>query len=67
MSDDRVTASVRGYMPAHELYLDGLRTGFFEEVSRRGRMQVRVPLDWERSVVAYEVIGGEEVSPTGMD
>lgn len=50
MSDEQVRAFVDGYMPSYEMYLDGLRDGFFED---RGRM-VRVVLDRERGVEKLE-------------
>jgi D-glycerate 3-kinase len=50
MSDTQVRAFVDGYMPSYEIYLDQLRSGFFED---KGRM-VRVVLDKERSVERIE-------------
>ncbi|KAF2018077.1 P-loop containing nucleoside triphosphate hydrolase protein [Aaosphaeria arxii CBS 175.79] len=55
MKDEAVVAFVKGYMPGYELYLDGLRKGFFEPGSGR---QVRVVLDRERNVEKVEVIWG---------
>ncbi|KAF1814717.1 P-loop containing nucleoside triphosphate hydrolase protein, partial [Eremomyces bilateralis CBS 781.70] len=43
MAEGEVVEFVRRYMPAYELYLDGLRKGFFEGVGR-GKVQVRVLL-----------------------
>ncbi|KAF2256716.1 P-loop containing nucleoside triphosphate hydrolase protein [Trematosphaeria pertusa] len=51
MKDEEVAAFIDGYMPAYELYLDGLRKGFFDAESGR---QVRVVLDKERSVGKVE-------------
>ncbi|KAK7187258.1 d-glycerate 3-kinase [Paraphaeosphaeria sporulosa] len=53
MSDESVRAFVRGYMPAYELYLEGLRGGFFGQGSGR---HVRVVMDKERGVEKVEVI-----------
>ncbi|KAJ4303345.1 hypothetical protein N0V90_002238 [Kalmusia sp. IMI 367209] len=53
MSDDGVRAFVRGYMPAYELYLEGLRDGFFGSGSER---HIRVLMDRERGVEKVEVI-----------
>ncbi|KAF2280572.1 P-loop containing nucleoside triphosphate hydrolase protein [Westerdykella ornata] len=53
MSYEAVAAFVRGYMPAYELYLDGLRSGFF---ARNTGRQIRVVLDGERNVADLEVI-----------
>lgn len=53
MSDDGVRAFVRGYMPAYELYLGGLREGFFGSGSGR---HVRVIMDKERGLERVEVI-----------
>lgn len=50
MSDDQVRAFIDGYMPSYELYLDGLRGGFFEG---KGRM-VRVVLDLSRRIERVE-------------
>jgi len=47
MSDEQVRGFIDGYMPSYEIYLDGLRTGLFEE---KGRM-VRVELHKGRGVV----------------
>jgi D-glycerate 3-kinase len=51
MSDETVVAFVRGYMPSYELYLDGLREGFFENESGK---QIRVVLDRDRKVERVE-------------
>jgi D-glycerate 3-kinase len=53
MTDDSVRAFVRGYMPGYELYLDGLRQGFFGPESGR---QVRVVMDKERAVEKVEIV-----------
>lgn len=53
MNDEAVVAFVKGYMPGYELYLDGLRAGFFRSKSKR---QVRVVLDRERNVEKVEII-----------
>jgi D-glycerate 3-kinase len=52
MSDEAVVKFVMGYMPGYELYLDGLREGFF---GLEGK-QVRVVLNKERGVEKVEVI-----------
>jgi D-glycerate 3-kinase len=54
MSDEGVVAFVKGYMPGYELYLEGLREGFFEKKGE-GR-QVRVVLNKERGVEKVEVV-----------
>jgi D-glycerate 3-kinase len=46
MSDQHVQDFVDGYMPSYEMYLEGLREGFFED---EGRL-IRVVLNRERSV-----------------
>lgn len=53
MTDEAVVAFVRGYMPAYELYLDGLREGFFEAGKER---QVRVVLNRERNCEKLEIL-----------
>ncbi|KAF1979977.1 P-loop containing nucleoside triphosphate hydrolase protein [Bimuria novae-zelandiae CBS 107.79] len=53
MSDESVRAFVRGYMPAYELYLEGLREGLFGEGSGR---HVRVLMDRERGAEKVELI-----------
>lgn len=51
MADEEVIKFVKGYMSAYELYLDQLRSGFFEsDRSRTDRGQLRVVLDKERKV-----------------
>ncbi|PVI07918.1 D-glycerate 3-kinase-like protein [Periconia macrospinosa] len=51
MSDDQVAAFIDGYMPGYELYLEGLRGGFFDGGDGR---QIRVLLDIERAVTRVE-------------
>jgi D-glycerate 3-kinase len=53
MSNESVIEFVRGYMPAYELYLDGIREGFFAQSNnpKMEKVQVRVCLDRERKVV----------------
>lgn len=51
MNDDEVAAFIDGYMPGYELYLDGLRSGFFDGKSGN---QVRVVLDRDRGVKSVE-------------
>jgi D-glycerate 3-kinase len=46
MSDQHVQDFVDGYMPSYEMYLEGLREGFFKD---EGRL-IRVVLNRERSV-----------------
>ncbi|KAF2709420.1 P-loop containing nucleoside triphosphate hydrolase protein [Pleomassaria siparia CBS 279.74] len=53
MSDAAITAFVNGYMPGYELYLDGLRKGFFETMDGR---QIRVLLDKGREVEKIEMM-----------
>jgi len=53
MTDEAVRTFVRGYMPSYELYLDGLRQGFFEAGTER---QVRAVMNVERGVEKIEVI-----------
>lgn len=53
MKDEEVVAFVRGYMPAYELYLDGLRKGFFEGPAKR---QIRVVLDQKRELEKIEEV-----------
>ncbi|KAH7125223.1 P-loop containing nucleoside triphosphate hydrolase protein [Dendryphion nanum] len=53
MTDDQVRSFVRGYMPGYELYLDGLREGFFEKGSGR---QIRVVLGRGRGVESVDVL-----------
>ena len=45
---------VDGYMPAYELYLDGLREGFFPTDSRK--LQLHVLLDAQRTVTKMELM-----------
>lgn len=52
MSYENVVAFVNGYMPAYELYLEGLREGFFAESGR----QVHVTLGSERQLEGVQVI-----------
>ncbi|KAF2728894.1 P-loop containing nucleoside triphosphate hydrolase protein [Polyplosphaeria fusca] len=47
MTDDQVVSFIRGYMPSYELYLDGLRDGFYPSNDQR---QARVVLGGERQV-----------------
>ncbi|OOQ91652.1 hypothetical protein PEBR_08952 [Penicillium brasilianum] len=52
MTDDEVVNFVRGYMPAYELYLGQLRSGFFRpHESCKGKGQLSVILDKERMIV----------------
>lgn len=51
MTDEEVVNFVKGYMPAYELYLDQLRSGFFGlGQSFSGRGQLRIILDKKRKV-----------------
>ena len=61
MTDESVVAFVQGYMPAYELYLEKLRTGFFEQqpvwrdnVGRNSSQKghTRLVLDAERNITA---------------
>lgn len=62
MTDGQVIQFVQGYMPAYELYLDGLRQGFFGDFStdERGvvekKRHIRVLLDRNRYVVSVETV-----------
>lgn len=52
MTDEEVVRFVKGYMPAYELYLDQLRSGFFHRTSSDFKKdQLRIVLDQERKVV----------------
>lgn len=51
MTDDEVVAFINGYMPGYEIYLGGLRNGFFE--GKKGS-QIRVLLGVGREVVQVE-------------
>ncbi|KAF1960075.1 P-loop containing nucleoside triphosphate hydrolase protein [Byssothecium circinans] len=53
MKDEEVSAFIDGYMPGYEMYLDGLREGFFGE--EKGK-QVRVVLDGGRAMEKMEVL-----------
>ena len=55
MTDEQVEKFVDGYMPAYELYLEGVRRGVFEGTDKRGR-QLRIVLDRGRRVLGREVI-----------
>ena len=55
MSDDEVREFVDGYVPAYELYLDGLRRGVWSRDGVKGR-QLRIVLGREREVVSTEVL-----------
>jgi Predicted kinase len=55
MTDEQVEKFVDGYMPAYELYLEGVRRGVFEGTNKRGR-QLRIVLDRGRRVLGREVI-----------
>lgn len=58
MSTEQVVAFVRGYMPAYELYLDGLRKGrFFEGADPEEKGVLRVELDEGRNVVGVKEVG----------
>ncbi|KAF2745670.1 P-loop containing nucleoside triphosphate hydrolase protein [Sporormia fimetaria CBS 119925] len=54
MGYEAVVRFVRGYMPAYELYLDGLRRGVL-----RGGRQIRVVLDGERKLLKVQVVDGK--------
>lgn len=51
MSETSVYEFVKGYMPAYELYLDALRTGFFASACGKGKPHVHIVLDKQRVVV----------------
>ncbi|KAN0119249.1 D-glycerate 3-kinase-like protein [Hyaloscypha variabilis] len=54
MTDEQVIKFVDGYMPAYELYLDGLREGFFPKGSQK--LQLHVLLNEQRTVTKMEVL-----------
>ena len=56
MSKTQVVAFVKGYMPSYELYLDGLRKGFFrrDETNSKNKTHLRVILDVDRHVTAID-------------
>lgn len=43
-------------MPAYELYLDGLRKGFFSEMKDAAGKQIRLVMDINRSISKTEVL-----------
>ncbi|KFZ07977.1 hypothetical protein V501_06151 [Pseudogymnoascus sp. VKM F-4519 (FW-2642)] len=53
MTDEAVVKFVQIYMPAYELYLEGLRSGFFRETGSfiRTKGQLQLVMDVERNVV----------------
>lgn len=56
MSDDRVVAFVKGYMPSYELYLDDLRRGFFEGEEKGEKIHLRVVLGVDRRITSIATI-----------
>ncbi|KAH7317684.1 P-loop containing nucleoside triphosphate hydrolase protein [Rhexocercosporidium sp. MPI-PUGE-AT-0058] len=56
MSDEQVVKFVQVYMPAYELYLDGLRRGFFSEVQDGKGKQIRLVMDIKRNVTKAEIL-----------
>lgn len=57
MSDLEVVRFVKGYMPAYELYLDQLRSGFFRSSqSDVEKGQLRVILNKERKIVGMHLL-----------
>lgn len=56
MSDESVVAFVRGYMPSYELYLDQLRSGFFDGEQKGEKMQLRVVLEVDRSITSITTV-----------
>lgn len=57
MSDLEVVRFVKGYMPAYELYLDQLRSGFFRSSqSDVEKGQLRVILNQERKIVGMHLL-----------
>jgi hypothetical protein len=53
--DELISATYRTYMPSYELYLDGLRAGFFsrlrgeeQQEQSKGKRQLQVLLNVER-------------------
>ncbi|KAK0111431.1 hypothetical protein ONS95_001792 [Cadophora gregata] len=55
MTDEQVVKFVQVYMPAYELYLDGLQEGFFSGVQDAKKRQIRLVMDIKRSVSKAEV------------
>ena len=54
MTREQVVEFIKGYMPSYELYLDGLRKGFFcqQDTTTKGKKaHIRLLLDAERRVV----------------
>lgn len=47
---------VQVYMPAYELYLDGLRKGFFSDVQGGEKKQIRLVMDIKRKVAKVEIL-----------
>lgn len=58
MSNEAVVKFVQVYMPAYELYLDGLRLGFFGKTGdpSGGKGQLQLVMDIERNVVESRLI-----------
>jgi len=53
MTDNTLRSFVDGYMPAYELYVDGLRTGLF--VDKKGR-QLRIECGKNREILSVVTI-----------
>ncbi|KFY29699.1 hypothetical protein V494_08540 [Pseudogymnoascus sp. VKM F-4513 (FW-928)] len=57
MTDEGVVEFVQIYMPAYELYLDGLRSGFFKEMrgTNKTKGQLQLVMGAQRNVVKSEL------------
>jgi len=56
MTDEQVVKFVQVYMPAYELYLDGLREGFFSGLKGAVGKQIRLVMDINRSISKTEML-----------
>ncbi|KAH7386274.1 P-loop containing nucleoside triphosphate hydrolase protein [Cadophora sp. MPI-SDFR-AT-0126] len=58
MTDEQVVKFVQVYMPAYELYLDGLREGFFSGEQDTAKKHLRLVIDINRSPSRAELLSG---------
>ncbi|KAH9206259.1 P-loop containing nucleoside triphosphate hydrolase protein [Leptodontidium sp. 2 PMI_412] len=56
MTDEQVVKFVQVYMPAYELYLDGLRRGFFSDMQGGVKKQIRLVMDIKRNAINAEFL-----------
>ncbi|KAF3911620.1 hypothetical protein AA313_de0201134 [Arthrobotrys entomopaga] len=56
MSDDAVVEFIKGYMPAYELYLGGLRKGFFHDSGTNIGTQLTIKLGKQRQIIEIQEI-----------